>query len=425
MNNIVRFKIRTKLLAAFIIIILLFVCSSFIGIGLQKVDARIHTSTANWIASVIAIVVSVFIAFYLSSSMTKSIRQIRDAAMQIADGNLSIQELTSTSKDELADLTVAINAMVQTLRSFVRQVGSNSEQVAAAAEQLTASAEQSNQATDQIASAMREIATGSSKQVQSLEENASTMNELSSGIQHIALSAQEAATSAIQASELAQTGDEHIRLAVGKMNAIRATVTDLAKVIQGLGERSNEVGQIVEAITKIASQTNLLALNAAIEAARAGEQGRGFAVVANEVRKLAEQSADSAGQIAELVAGIQEETAVAVRTMEKSTHEVVEGTQTMGSVGNSFGEIQRAVGVVAGQVQEVSAAVEQMTAGVEQAVHSISVISHVSEQAAASAESVSETTSEQLASMQEMTSSATALSTLAEELLHGVNQFTV
>jgi methyl-accepting chemotaxis protein len=115
------------------------------------------------------------------------------------------------------------------------------------------------------------------------------------------------------------------------MRLIHDTVQDLSKVIRGLGERSKEIGEIVAVITKISSQTNLLALNAAIEAARAGEHGRGFAVVADEVRKLAEQSAQSAQQISELITHIQKETLNAVQSMDQATKEVQSGLDVVDS----------------------------------------------------------------------------------------------
>lgn len=209
------------------------------------------------------------------------------------------------------------------------------------------------------------------------------------------------------------------------MNSINQTVTGLANVVKGLGERSKQIGQIIEVITGIAEQTNLLALNAAIEAARAGENGRGFAVVADEVRKLAEQSAQSAQQISMLITAIQQETNEAVQSMEMATKEASNGIVVIHTAGESFVEIKNAIEEVAVQIQEVSASVQQMSAGAEQIVQSMQLVSKIAESAASGTQEVSAATEEQLASMQEISASAVSLSKMAEELQQLIQKFKI
>jgi methyl-accepting chemotaxis protein len=187
------------------------------------------------------------------------------------------------------------------------------------------------------------------------------------------------------------------------MDSINTTVNGLSAAIEGLGHRSDEIGQIIDSITAIASQTNLLALNAAIEAARAGDQGRGFAVVADEVRKLAEESAQSAKQIAGLISAIQAETTQAVKSMESATNEVQDGLQVVHTAGDSFSQLTSAISDVTSQIQEVS--------------------DTISESAAANTENVSAASEEQMAAMEEIASSAESLSKMAADLQRLTQKF--
>ncbi len=175
-----------------------------------------------------------------------------------------------------------------------------------------------------------------------------------------------------------------------------------------LAVTSREIGQIIEVITQISQQTNLLSLNASIEAARAGEHGRGFAVVAGEVKKLAEQSSNSAGQITELVNAIRDEIDKAQQSMQSATDEVTVGIKVVHTAGGLFSEIERFVNEVSSQVQEVSAAAEQISVGTVQVVQSIEEIASVAQATASGSQNVSAATQEQLASMEQISSSSSA-----------------
>ncbi|MGC5325926.1 methyl-accepting chemotaxis protein [Brevibacillus sp. SYSU BS000544] len=331
--------------------------------------------------SVTAILLGLGIAFVMNRAISVPVTRMSQAAQEIASGNLTIEDISVKSKDEIGDLGQAFNQMKLNLQVLLRQVGGNAEQVAASAEELMASSLQTSKATEQITSSMM---------------------EMSSGIEEISASTNEVTVASNDALKVAKEGNESIHQAIKQMNAISTTVNDLAKSVKGMGEQSTEIGQIVQVINGIAAQTNLLALNAAIEAARAGEHGRGFAVVADEVRKLAEQSSRSTEQIGKIIASIQHLTDDAVRSMEKSLNEVNTGINLVEQSGENFGKIQESVQSVATLMMECSAASEQM---------------------AASTEEVSAAGQEQLASMEEISASATALAKMAEQLNMVVAKF--
>jgi methyl-accepting chemotaxis protein len=225
-------------------------------------------------------------------------------------------------KDEFGKIAFASNKVTESMRMLIRQMEESAEQLSAASEELTASAQQSAQVTTQVATAISEVAAGSGKQLSAIDDTSAVVEQMSAGIQQVAANTNNVAGTSDKTAVAAQEGNQAIETAVKQMNTIEQTVSKSAMVVEKLGERSKEIGQIVDTISGIAGQTNLLALNAAIEAARAGEQGKGFAVVAEEVRKLAEQSQEAAKQIADLIGGIQAETETAVSAMQDGTKEV-------------------------------------------------------------------------------------------------------
>ncbi|WP_018130146.1 methyl-accepting chemotaxis protein [Effusibacillus pohliae] len=389
-------------------------------------DATSNAVRAILLLSVVTLVLSILSTLYLFRVIVRPItlvsRQLRDIAE--GEGDLT-RELSISSNDEIGDLATSFNRMVRNLREIIRQVSGSAEQVAASSEQLTASVEETSEATRQITSIVQQVAEGTEQQVRSVQESTTVINELSAGIQQIAVNAQSVSATSVTAHEMSMEGAQAIQAAVKQMDSISQTVNHLGHVIKELGDHSEKIGQIVAVITGIAEQTNLLALNAAIEAARAGEHGRGFAVVAQEVRKLAEQSAESAKQITDLISTVQDETNKAVRSMETATQEVGRGIEIVHTAGESFTKIQESVTQVTEQIQQVSAASQQMSTGTEHAIHSIDTIAEVTENTAAGTQQVTAATEEQLATMEEIGSAARELSKMAEELRSLVGKFKV
>ncbi|MFP3388866.1 methyl-accepting chemotaxis protein [Brevibacillus sp. SIMBA_040] len=383
-------------------------------------------SGVNTLAMVIvlAVVVAVSaIAYIIAQQITRPIVEVAQVANRISEGELTVQPLQIRTKDEVGALSQSVNTMVENLRTIIQQVNATASDLASSAEQLSVNAEHTSKATEQIATTIQEVAYGAEKQVKSVENSVAAMQEVSGGAKQVSTNAQYATESAVEASQIAIEGNQALQVVVSQMHSIDDTVTNIAEIVKRLGNSSQEIGQIVQVITAIAEQTNLLALNAAIEAARAGEQGRGFAVVADEVRKLAEQSAQSAQQIEKLISAIQLESNQAVLSMEKGTKEVALGLEVVNNAGKSFEQIQDAVSQVASQIQEVKTYSVQMSAGTEQVVELVSIIEEVAENSADGTQNVSAATEEQLAAMEEVTSSAGNLARIAEELQSHVSRF--
>lgn len=391
----------------------------------QAVGQKAQTTLL--ILTIVAIIIGLGAAFVITRAVAGPLKLAVADLNKMADGDYSftVPEEFLRVKDEVGDLARSIDKMIGTMKVAIRKLATSAEQLASSSEELTASAEQSAQAANQVAESITGVAADATEQMNAANETSAVVEQLSAGIQQVAANTSQVAAQSAQAADKAKDGGNALEKAVKQMGQIETTVNASAKVVAKLGERSKEIGQIVDTISGIAGQTNLLALNAAIEAARAGEQGRGFAVVAEEVRKLAEQSQEAAKKIAELIGEIQGDTDKAVVAMNDGTREVKTGAEVVNAAGATFREITELVTQVSGQVKEILVAVQQMATGSQQIVGSVNTIDELSKKSAGESQSVSAATEEQLSSMEEIASSSQALATLAQDLQAIVAKFRV
>ncbi|WP_339227882.1 methyl-accepting chemotaxis protein [Bacillus sp. FSL K6-0972] len=371
-----------------------------------------------------SLVLSISIGLLMTRLITKPIKDIQALFAETEQGDFTVKG-TYQSKDELGLLTASFNKMVAGVRSIIETVGETSHQVASSSQELSASADESTKASEYISTTIQELAVGSDQQVESVENSRTVIKGMTEFARRISSNAEKAAATADQTALMSLEGTKAIDKVSAQMKSINETVVSLSEAFKHLTERSNEIGNITEVITSIAEQTNLLALNAAIEAARAGEQGKGFAVVADEVRKLAEQSAQSAEQITRLITIIQNDTKQTMNSVISATGEVKEGLVVVHEAGGAFQKIENSITEVVTQINDVTNLVKNLTAGTSEIETAISGVKEVAETAAGSTQTVSAATQEQLASMEEIAAASQILAQNAEELQHLIQKFKI
>ncbi len=377
------------------------------------------------IAVVAGLVLVTFLCLQFASRITGPIIELEKDAKEMAAGNLRMPPIPVESSDEIGSLTGAFNEMQKNLKSLIGQMSSTSEQVASSSEELTAGAHQAAQAATNVAETVVEVASGMDKQLTNIDQAKQNVDAAFIDIQNMTEQAKEAAEDSERTKEAAEHGSTLMQDAMHRMEQIESSVMSSADVVKKLGENSKQIGQIVESISAIADQTNLLALNAAIEAARAGEAGRGFSVVAEEVRKLAEQSQQSAEEIKQRISVIQGDTADAVVSMESGTNEVQQGAQAIREVGEQFSEIMSMVTNIEAKMQGISGSVDKVSKNTQNIVLAVDDIDSVSRKTAEHTQTISAAAEEQSASSQEIASASQSLATLATDLQTAIGKFRI
>ncbi len=468
------------------------------------------------IVLVIAVLLAIGLGVLISRSISRPLAEVQRAAIELgaqditglaesidafAQGDLTVRAATTvtpptySSRDEIGQTAAAVRLIVEKvqgtigayeaargeLATVIGEVTRSADQVDAGAAQLAEATTQIGQASMQVSRAIEEVARGTGEQsknsadviTQMVDLNAAVeqvgggaeaqrsavgqatraIGELRDALGHTTTSVSAVSNAADRAAVTAREGGAAVAQTITSIDSVRVAVLKSAEQVTALGQRSQEVGQIVAAIDDIASQTNLLALNAAIEAARAGEHGKGFTVVAAEVRKLAERASSETKEITQRIAAIQQQVGEVVRAMEVGSAEV----EKSAALGRQAGEalhgilgvveetnaqalsITSAVGQMTASVEAVSAAAEhvetvatqtaqavgQMRDGTVRVQGSVESIAAIGEQTAAGAEEVSASTEEQTASVEEMSAGAQELAALANGLKELVAHFTL
>ncbi|PYE45584.1 methyl-accepting chemotaxis protein [Paenibacillus barcinonensis] len=372
--------------------------------------------------AIIAVLLLAGVVTYTILSIVKQLNRVNVVAGQLADGDLT-QKLPVRSKDEFGVMATHLNEMMNTLRHTISVISEHALSVGSTSQQLTAGAEDTSKAAEQMALTGLEVSKKAEKQVEELMQSSRSMNEISAGIEKIADAATEVSQASRSVTERTSSGRDKMQAAMDMVERANSSVQSSMTALEQFQQRSEEIGRITGMITEVSRQTNLLALNASIEASRAGEHGRGFGVVAAEIRKLAEQSNQSASDIAVLIQSVQQEVRAIVDYMEKGSDEVTHIAEVMNESGELFLSISTQIADVNEQIEQVSAIAKQMSGESHQVDSSLEQLKLIGHETADHASQVASASEKQLASMEEITAASAALAHLTQELLELIQRF--
>lgn len=393
------------------------------ALNAEIVERNASTMTAMIVTTLLCFVVLLGIAFFIVRDIMINLDRMVMECNRMKDGDFRLNGNYEPRGDELGQMEAAMQDMRKTLNKLMRQVSESAEQLAASSEELTASAGQAAQAATQVAQSATEVVESVEHQQKSVMDSNEAVQSAEASVEEIRQKSDQVEANSNAAAARAEKGNQAIDDSVRQIKDVEETVTASARMVDRLGERSKEIGEIVDTMTGIAEQTNLLALNASIEAARAGEHGRGFTVVAGEVGKLAQESKESAEKIAKIIKEIQGDTEEAVLSMRTGREAVVEGAQSVESLRTMFEEINQLVVGVSGEISHVTESINDMADATNDIASEMNDINSFSGKVASEMQAVSAATEEQSASAEEIAAASEALAKLAQDQQAALSSF--
>lgn len=374
--------------------------------------------------AVLTFVLALAAGVVLQKIVTRPLRSLSNEVDVVASGDLTREDLQALSKDEIGQLIIGFNQMKGNLRELIDEVSRNTQEITAQSEELYASTEEMSSQTEETTRRIEQVVQETVVQAEEATRSGQEVAAANTGVERIVTSIGTISEDVETSLQLAERGEISIRQAKEEVLALEAETNATGESITALKQQSDEIALITEVIQSITDQTNLLALNAAIEAARAGEHGKGFAVVAEEVRKLAEQSKQSAMKIAGLIESIQTQSNAVLDRHARSAKRVETNTALLEEATLSF---QQIVGQLQASVENAShirTASSEIAETTRQVASTTATMASGSESTANAMREVGETADAQLAMIQELNGVAESLGHMTGDLQTLIGRFT-
>ncbi|MBQ6735795.1 MAG: methyl-accepting chemotaxis protein [Lachnospiraceae bacterium] len=386
-------------------------------------SARLSTTITVILAVILVLIIIIYV--YILKDVCRPIRKITEAVAKDEQGRFAIKEIHIPQKNELGKLGNNINQVMAQMRTFIGKTSHAMQSLVESNERLSAQTDDNASVSGNMAQEISKSAVNANEQLKSTDEVLRTLSGMISSLEEVESGVDTMVENAKRISSESDEGAVAISDAVQKINSLEETISRAAVIMEQLGLRSAEIGQIVSTISDIAAQTNLLSLNASIEAARAGQHGKGFAVVAEEVRKLAEESQSAAGNISNLVGLVQTETNEAVSAVQEGSEEVRISSDAINNAGNIFHSINDSVKEIVASIEETGEAIKSLSTQSEGVRSSSEVVGTSAADIAERMESSAQESEKQSASLNEMAETVRNLTGMAQNIEQEISLFSI
>ncbi len=383
---------------------------------LQANDESINKSfTTMLVIIIIATVSSLWIATRFGRKMTAVIEQLTEQTTAVTNGDLSAENTIRTN-DEFEQLGRSFNTMTRQLSTLLEEIDHASHNVSSTSATLTQHSDAVQKGTVETERAIDVVRSGADEQMTTVEQTTKRSSTVLHHMTEMQQTLDDMYVQSAQSKDLTTVGSTAVVQVVEQMNTVVQTTTELVEQIKMFGQQSSMIRETIQTIKKIAAQTNLLALNASIEAARAGEHGKGFAVVASEVRALADQSANAAQTVEQVVEQITSSAEQMTTTAEKSEQVVQQGQQLAQEAEQTFHHIYTSIHTVENEATRVKASIASVYDQLHALIEQIDTIDELARRSTHETDHIETVSKKQREAMQEVTRSAHRLAEMAKDL---------
>lgn len=365
-----------------------------IGFSINKTEATVAEMRTGLIVTMLAVLlIAAMTCFVVVNRMMRPLKSLTEVANRIAEGSLD-ERIEVTSEDEVGQLAKAFNQMTQVIvRNLQVEIDKSGRIVASVKEAI----QQLSTSANELMAISTQQASGAAEQAAAVQQATTTSEEIAATAKQVSENAGRVEQLAGHADTASGAGQQAVAEAVDGMTRLKGQVVSIAEAMLQLGENSQKVGGIIDIIDEISDQTNLLSLNAAIEAAGAGEAGKRFSIVANEVRRLADRTAEATNQVKALIVQIQQATNSTIMLTEEGTKGVDAASALVANISQALGKINRAVAETTGAASEIKLMTQQQTTASEQMAETIAEVRDVATQVAVSSQETTQALGELIA----------------------------